>query len=74
MIVIIIKIKRFYLLYLIIFGTMVVEYNKRDLVATGAAVVIILILFLPSILVHFNNVKTDEDKDSRRDHFENNER
>ena len=53
---------------------MVVEYNKRDLEATGAAVVIILILFLPSILVHFNNVKTDEDKDSRRDHFENNER
>ena len=36
---------------------MPVEYHRRDLIATGAAVLIILTVFIPSILVHFNNVK-----------------
>ena len=43
-----------------------VEYHKRDLFAAGTAVLIILILFLPSVLVHFKNVKTNQDNDSRR--------
>lgn len=43
-----------------------VEYHKRDLFAAGTAVFIILILFLPSVLVHFKNVKTNQDNDSRR--------
>ena len=53
-----------------------VEYNKRDLFAAGAAVFIILILFLPSVLVHFKNVKTDQDNDLRRraNNFEDHER
>ena len=42
------------------------EYNKRDLYAAGTAVFIILILFLPSVLVHFKNVKTGQDNDARR--------
>ena len=45
-----------------------VEYNKRDLFAAGTAVFVILILFLPSVLVHFKNVKTGRDSDSRRAH------
>ena len=36
---------------------MPVEYHRRDLVATGGAVLIILIVFIPSIIVHFHNVK-----------------
>lgn len=53
-----------------------VEYNKRDLFAAGTAVFIILILFLPSVLVHFKNVKTDQDNDLRRraNNFEDHER
>ena len=42
---------------------MAVEYNKRDLIATGGAVVIILVVFIPSILVHFHSVKDGGDKD-----------
>ena len=42
---------------------MIVEVSKRDYIAAGAAAIIILVLFLPSILVHFNTTKTsDEDK------------
>ena len=36
---------------------MPVEYNRRDLIATGGAVIIILTVFIPSIIVHFHNVK-----------------
>ena len=36
---------------------MAVEYHSRDLIATGGAVLIILTIFIPSIVVHFHNVK-----------------
>ena len=36
---------------------MPVEYHRRDLIATGGAVIIILTVFIPSIIVHFHNVK-----------------
>ena len=36
---------------------MPVEYHRRDLIATGGAVLIILLVFIPSILVYFHNVK-----------------
>ena len=41
---------------------MLVEYNKRDLIATGGAVLIILIVFIPSILLHFHQVKDGSDQ------------
>ena len=36
---------------------MSVEYHRSDLIATGGAVLIILLVFIPSILVYFHNVK-----------------
>ena len=36
---------------------MPIEYHRRDLIATGGAVIIILVVFIPSIVVYFHNVK-----------------
>ena len=36
---------------------MPIEYHRRDLIATGGAVIIILVVFIPSIVVYFYNVK-----------------
>ena len=47
---------------------MPVEYHRRDLIATGGAVIIILTVFIPSIIVHFHNVKdgSSVEKETRR--------
>ena len=36
---------------------MPIEYHRRDLIATGGAVIIILVVFIPSIVVYFYNLK-----------------
>ena len=46
---------------------MTVEYQRRDLIATGGAVLIILTIFIPSILVHFHNVKDGTSSSAKRE-------
>ena len=45
---------------------MMVELSKRDFLAAGVAAIIILVLFLPSILVHFSTTKTTDVEDKSR--------